>query len=332
MTSGITDTTLGEPKNLQRRKHPNLQIFIICLFISIIMWMMIRLSREYSQVVRVSAIYTGLQADNIMLPASDTVFFVTLQSTGYNILFRSLSHQKYRVEIDLSQYPTKLQGNNFDINVDVNGIHDLVAANFKVKDKIVSYLPDNLKIRLDKAFIKKVPVVLDAEMTFEKQYTLYHKVFFDPDSVLVTGPQDILQTIDFVKTEKRNFNNLSSNTSVTLKLVNNNNPSNVRYSHEYVKVFIPVVQSTEDYLEVGVSADSLPPDLHLTTNPEKIKVFYSVCLPDIKKVKENEFHLSISSSNLVQTGSKAKVMVTKSPSFVKILRLEPEIIDFSIRK
>jgi hypothetical protein len=295
---------------------------------------MIRLSREYTQEIRFSVTYKGLQSDKIILPASDTVFYVTLISTGYNILFRNIMGQKYLTEIDLSQYLPKLQGNNFEINVDLNGLTDLIAANFKQRDKIVSLIPKILNIRLDKAFIKKVPVKLDAEMSFEKQYCLYHKVYFDPDSILVTGNQELLKNIEFVKTEKRMFNNLSSNTSVTLKLINTNNPLNLKYSSEYVKLFIPVVQFAEDYIEVPIIPDSLSIDTHITTYPDKVKIFYSVCIPDIKKVAVDSFNISIMVPAYVNpnASNSAKVIVKHSPSLVKILQIEPEIVEYTLKK
>jgi YbbR domain-containing protein len=331
LKSEIIEATPGKTEEKQRKKHPNLHIFIICLFISVILWMMIRLSREYTQTVRISAIYKGLQSDKIILPASDTVLYVNMQSTGYNILFRSFNHQKFRIEVDLSQYPAKLQGNNFEINVDPGNLQDQIMANFKQKDKIISYQPEMLKVRLDRAFIKKVPVMLDAELTFAKQYTLFHKIYFDPDSILITGNQDILQSIDFVKTEKRKFNNLSSNISVTLKLVNNN-PLNLRYSSEYAKVFIPVVQYEEDNIELELKSDSLAPGMRIITNPEKVKVFYMVCLPDVNKVSADLFQMVVSPLELNQVGNNAKVIVRKSPSFVRILRIEPENVEYTLHK
>jgi YbbR domain-containing protein len=334
LTSGNTDVSLGEQKINQKRKHPNLQIFIICLFISVIMWMMIRLSREYSQEIRFSVNYKGLQSDKIILPASDTMFYVTLKSTGYNILFRNFKHQKYQTEIDLSQFTPKLQGNNFEISVALSGLRDLLSANFKQKDRIVSFQPENLNIRLDKAFIKKVPVILDAEISFEKQYSLYHKVYFDPDSVIVTGNRDLLKNIESVKTEKRTFNNLSSNTSVTLRLLNVYNPLNLRYSSEYVKVFIPVVQYAEDFIEVPISTDSLGSDTHVITLPDKIKIYYTVCVPDIKKVAVDSFKVSIMIPKSVNsnTANYARVILKHSPSLVKILRIEPENVEYSLKK
>jgi YbbR domain-containing protein len=334
LTSGITDVSLGEPKSEQKRRHPNLQIFIICLFISVVMWMMIRLSREYSQVIRFSVSYIGLQSDKIILPASDTVFLVTLQSSGYNILFRKFSKQKYHAEIDLSKYLPKLQGNNFEINVDLGKLREMLSANFKQKDKLVSFMPENLNIRLDKAFFKKVPVILDAEMSFEKQYGLYHKVFFDPDSILVTGSKDQIKTIESVRTEKRSFHNLSSNTSVTLKLVNANNPINLRYSSEYVKVFIPVVKYAEDFIEIPILADSIKSDEQIIITPDKVKVYYTVCTPDIKKVAVDSFRASFSlPASLNPKGSNnGKVILKHSPSMVNILRMEPENIEYTIKK
>jgi YbbR domain-containing protein len=295
---------------------------------------MIRLSRDYSQEIRFSVNYKGLQSDKIILPASDTVFYVTLKSTGYNILFRNFKHQKYQTEIDLSQYSPKLQGNNFEINVALSGLRDLLSANFKQKDKIVSFHPENLNVRLDKAFIKKVPVILDAEISYEKQYSLYHKVYFDPDSIIVTGNQNLLKTIESVKTEKRSFNNLSSNTSVTLRLLNVNSPLNLRYSSEYVKVFIPVVQYAEDYIEVPVTIDSLGSDTHVLTLPDKIKIYYTVCVPDIKKVAVDSFKVSIKVPSAVNTNTPnyAKVILKHSPSLVKILRIEPENVEYTVKK
>jgi YbbR domain-containing protein len=334
LTSGITDVSLGEPISEQKRRHPNLQIFIICLLISIVMWMMIRLSRDYSQVIRFSVTYKGLQSDKIILPASDTVFLMTLQSSGYNILFRKFSKQKYHAEIDLSKYAPKLQGNNFEINVDLGKLREMLSANFKQKDKIIAFMPENMNIRLDKAFFKKVPVILDAEMSFEKQYGLYHKVYFDPDSILLTGSKAQIKTIESVKTEKRSFSNLSSNTSVTLKLVNANNPINLRYSNDYVKVFIPVVRYAEDFIEVPIQTDSIKSNEQVTFNPDKVKVYYTVCAPDIKKVTVDSFRVMVSLSASVNSKATniTKVLLKHSPSLVKILRIEPENVEFTMKR
>jgi len=334
LTSGNTDVSLGEQKIKQKRKHPNLQIFIICLFISVIMWMMIRLSRDYSQDIKFKVIYKGLQSDKIILPASDTFFYVTLQSTGYNILFRNFKHQNCQLEVDLSQYSPKLLGNDFEINVDLGDLRDIIASNFKQKDKIISFQPENLNVRLDKAFIKKVPVILDAELSFEKNYGLYHKIYFNPDSVFVTGNQDFLKTITSVHTEKHIFNNLSSNTSVSLKLINTNNPLNLRYSSEYIKVFVPVVQYSEEYMEVPIRNDSLGSDIHVTTIPDKIKIFYTVGVPDIKKVAVDSFmaFIKIPAYFNANITNNAKVILKHAPSTVKVLRIEPENVEYTIKK
>jgi YbbR domain-containing protein len=298
------------------------------------MWMMIRLSREYTEVVRYSVTYKGLQSDKIIMPASDTVFFVTLQSTGYNILLRKIKQVKHHLEIDLSQYSPKLQGNNFEINIDMDGFREKLTPDFKQKDKMVAFMPQNLNIRLDKAFIKKVPIVLDADISYEKQYGLYHKVLFTPDSVLVTGNQDLLKAITSVRTEKRTFNNLSSNTSVSLKLINNNNPLNLRYSVDYVKVFIPVVQYAEDFVEVPVLTDSVGWDEHITTNPAKVKVYYTVCIPDIKNVATDSFRVSVKipATYTPSATNISKVTIKHSPAWVKILRIEPENVEYTIKK
>lgn len=297
------------------------------------MWMMIRLSREYSELIKVSVNYKGLQSDKIILPTSDTVFYIKLQTSGYNILFRKLIHHKYSTEIDLTKYSVKLLGNNYEININVSSLLENISESLKQKEKITSYIPESLKIKLDKAYTKKVPVILDADITFKENFGLYHKIYFNPDSVLVTGDMNLLKNIKFIKTEKHKFNNLSSNTSITLKLINNNNPIALRYSSDYVKLFIPVVKYIERSIEVPIIADSSSSDLSVETFPDKVKVFYSVNALENNKVVADSFNVSI--SEIANTNSKEnskKVIIKHTPSFVKILRIEPEYVDYSLKK
>jgi hypothetical protein len=69
-------------------------------------------------------------------------------------------------------------------------------------------------------------------------------------------------------------------------------------------------------------------------NPEKVKVYYTVCIPDIKNVATDSFRVSVkipatftpSATNI------SKVTIKHSPAWVKILRIEPENVEYTIKK
>ena len=326
MTSENSDPGLDEVKKQQRKKNTHLTLFIICLIISIVMWLMIKLSREYSTTVLFSVRYTGLQNQNTILPGSDSILFINLQTTGYNILFRQIFHQNYKLEVDLSRYLPKHRGKNFETDVDVRELIPDISGNFYSKETISSYLPQILKVKLDKAYTKLVPVIPDVSISFIKDYGLYHKMYFSPDSIMVSGDREKLKHIDFVKTQQQNFTNLASNVSLTVKLINNN-PSEIRFSSEYIKLFIPVVEVTEHSLEIPLKLDSLKSTGTITAEPDKVMVQYLVCKPDSNKIRVDSFDLALDMSDVQR--NKAKVTVRRSPSYVKILRIEPEYVSIT---
>ncbi len=329
MTSGNTNVTLDEQKTKHKLNNQRLVVFIICLFIATILWMMIRLSRDYTELERFSISYKGLESDKILLPATDTVFYVNIQTNGYNILFDKLFPDKHQFEIDVSQYVPKLVGNYFEINIETGTLHNALSYYFKANEKIISVLPANLKIMLEKAYSKKVPVILDAEISYAKQYTLYKKIYYEPDSIVITGNEQQLKSISSVTTEKKYLKDLSANTMVSLKLLNKFNNLNIRYSTDFVKLFIPVTQFTEEFFEMPVMIDSLKDDAKISVTPEKVRVYFYVNVPDFPNLKVDSFSAAISATNvIISKNNLAKVYLKHAPSFVKVQRIEPEFVEF----
>ncbi len=329
MTSGNTNVTLDEQKTKHKLNNQRLIVFFICLMISAILWMMIRLSRDYTELERFSISYKGLQSDKILLPATDTVFYVNIQTNGYNILFDKLFPDKHQFEIDISQYVPKLVGNYFEINIETGTLHTALSYYFKANEKIISVLPVNLKIMLEKAYTKKVPVVLDAEISYAKQFNLNKKIYYEPDSIYITGNEQQLKSISSVTTEKKYLKDLSANTIVSLKLLNKFSNLNIRYSTDNVKLFIPVTQYTEEFFEIPVLIDSLKDDAKISVIPEKVRIYFYVNVPDFPNLKVDSFSTAISAFDILNSKNNlAKVYLKHAPYFVKVQRIEPEFVEF----
>lgn len=297
------------------------------------MWLMIRFSRDYSQTVVFSINYKGIQQNKILIPSSDTFLITNIQTSGYNIIYNLIFPKKYKLQIDITQYAPKLNGNFFEINIESASLINKLATFFKTKEKIISVLPSNLKIKLEKAYSKKVPVKIDVDISYAKQYSLYKNIYIEPDSVFITGNKKLIDTVRFVRTEKKVLNDLSSNTYLLLKLINPMNRFNIMYSVEQVKMYIPVAQYTEKSVEVPLSFDSVPPNLQLIAYPDKVSLFFLVSIPDYNKISVDSFKVGLNEADLFQSKNNiAKVIMKKTPSFAKIQRIEPENIEYLIRK
>lgn len=334
LTSGSANNDyLDDQKSIGKGHRSWLKGFIICLAISMVMWLMIRLSRDYTQTIRFLVFYKGIKNNSVLLPNTDTTLFVNYQASGYNIIYNRLFHNNYHVEIDISKYQQKLVKDYFEIGITTFSLENEILRLFKNKVKVKSISPATLKVRLGKAHFKKVPVEADIKISFAKQHDLYNKIHIYPDTVIITGSSRVIDTIMKVRTESKILSEIASNYSLTLKLINPLNKNSLRISHENVRVFIPVAKFTENHVEVPITLDTLPESYQLITYPEKVSVYFNVSIPDYEKVVSDSFKVGFNELKLLELESNiARVEIKKYPSFVRFQRIEPENVEFLIRK
>ncbi|HOV10607.1 MAG TPA: YbbR-like domain-containing protein [Bacteroidales bacterium] len=333
MTSGNYDISLDEQKDNQKRSKRKLNIFLICFIIATVSWLMIKLSGTYSHNVVVSVNYKGIKNNRIMLPSSDTILIANIQSSGYNIIYNRLLDEDYRFQLDLSQYPSRKNGNVFEINIETATLTYRLGNYFKTGEKVVSIYPANLRVKLERAYTKKVPVKPNVDITYKKQYAVYKHIYLEPDSVYVTGSKDVIDNISFVETEKSEQKNLSKNTLLELSLKNSLNKFVLRYSAEKVKMYIPVAEYTEEYVDIPLTFETVPAGYQLIAYPDKIRCFFNVSIPDYDKISPDAFKAGINEKNLFNSKhNNAKVVLKKVPRYARVQRIEPENIEFLIRK
>ena len=108
---------------------------------------------------------------------------------------------------------------------------------------------------------------------------------------------------------------------------------NVELSEKNVKITIPVEQYTEENINVSVKVDSLPRNYSLNIYPPIVQISYQVAVPDYEKVKPEMFHASISGPKALHPGNtKLKVRLIESPSFIKVLSIHPEKVEYILNK
>jgi len=333
LTSGRNDISLDEKKDNQKHLNKKLNIFFLCLIIASVMWLMIKLSETYTHNIVFSVSYKGVQKNKILAPTTDTLLIASIQSSGYNIIYNRLRHKKYQFQIDLSQYPARLNGKYFEIFIETQALINKLQPFFKPGEKIVSIYPSSLSLKLEKAYSKKVAVKVNVDITYKKQYNVYKHIFLEPDSVTVTGNKRMIDAIKYVETEKRELNGLSENTYLMLKLINPVNTYTMRYSSNQVKMYIPVAQYTEEFVDIPLTYDSVPGDYQLIAYPDKVRCYFFVSVPDVGKISVDSFKAGFNEAELFHSKHNvAKVVLKKVPSFANIQRIEPDNIEYLIRK
>lgn len=333
MTSRRNDIFFEEQKDNQRRVNKKLNIFLICLATASVLWLMVKLADTYNHNVVFSVTYKGIQKNKILVPSSDTIIIAGIQSSGYNIIYDRILKNKYNLQIDLNQYRAAYNGKFYEINIETATLSNRILSFFNPGEKLVSLYPGNLRVKLEKAYTKKVPVKVNVNMTFKKQYSIYKDIYLNPDSVFITGSKKIIDYINFVETESQELKDLSENTYLILKLINPMSNFSLRYSADEVKIYIPVAQYTEEFVDVPLVFDSVPGNFQVIAYPDKVRCYFLVSIPDHKKIAVDDFKAGFREADLFHSKHNIdKVILKKVPSYARVQRIEPDNVEYLIRK
>jgi hypothetical protein len=321
----------NEPKHgIRSRKQ--IQVFLVCLAISTFTWLLIKLSKEYYYESAFKVIYTNVPPGKVISSRVDSVLILTIRSTGYNTLYRKVFGYQQNLVIDLGDLKVKKNGNVFEANLPTTELSDLIQNQLNQKEKLTDISPHNIFFRFEKAYSKRIPVKLNMEVTYHKQYNLYDKIYTYPDSLTVTGPLKSIQSIKEIETEPQILNDVFISQYFIIPIVKDAS-SNLSFNKDYVRVIIPVAQYTEASVEVPVRVDSIPGNFAVKSYPEKVKIVYQVAICDYNEVKPEMFSARINAKNtLTENNRKIKVDLIQFPSFIRIIKTQPDRVEYIIIK
>ncbi len=306
-------------------------VIIVCFFIAAVFWLLIALSKEYSALIRFPVDFKNIPGQKVVvndLPGSITM---NVKTSGFKILSFRFKKEKIPVEIDVA---SKLAG-SMDPSADVLVIPSKTfSEDFNNQlggdITIVNFLPDSVVFNFSNKITKRVPVKLDMTIGFEKQFDSIGMLTTHPDSVDVSGPGSVVNKTDFISTEHINLVKIKDPVSKKIKLLSD---KLLLLSDTLVKVTIPVEKFTEESMEVPVKAIDIPKGYVLKTFPDKITVRYQVSLSRYNSVTSASFNAMVDGAKAGDMkGNKMNVKLVSAPSFIKSVTIEPERVDYILRK
>ncbi len=316
------------------KSFPDREIFVFAFFVllAFVFWYLNSLSKEVDTSIRYPVRYINLPADRMLVEAPPERLVLNVSGPGYAILKVKLSGSRAPVVVDLSKIGYKRLGTGTRLRNYIlsDNLSALVEKQLRTEFKVTSIEPDTIFFTFDRIVTRKVPVVADIEVTPARQYMVYGSIRIIPDSIDISGPRPVIDTIEFVKTKKQRYNNLTQTTrrSILLDL-----GKGYVVESRRVQIEIPIEQFTEATFEVKVKTINVPDSVNLVLFPDRITVKCLVSKSDYKRLDELnlEAFVDISGVDLRQS-SKLNVKIGPVPPYITSLKFGPENIDFIIEK
>lgn len=326
--NNIISNIYNKESLLWNKKIP---IFLSCLLVSFIFWLLIILSKNYTMVVKFKVKYLNLPTEKVLVNKLPNDFLVELNATGFYLLSLKWNQKQDTIFLHTENLkPIIATEYDKDFYILPNSQLKELSTKLSANAKILRIYPDTLFFYFDKKKTKILPVKLNASFSFEKQYEMSGPIVLTPSQIVVKGPESILNKIDFLYTETLHFSNLNKTQRVFASLALNSELDNLEFSVKKIIVNIPVEKYTESTVEVPIEVVTTDNSIGVKTFPERVSITYLVALSQFNKIKPNQFKVeAIYEDN---SSSKLKIKITKIPDYVKNPKLEFQKVEYILIK
>ncbi len=308
-------------------------VFVLCLLFSAVFWLITKLSQETSATLSRPLVFSAFPDGLVAASQSDSIISFRLETTGIRLINYYISSRGDTLSFDAEGLSVIRR---HDVNyyfITANEIFGMITENVNARGSINNIKPDTVFLELVPVIQKLLPVKLHAEISFEQRFRQYGSITVDPDSVLVSGPRSILDTLESVATAVWTPGRLRQTVQEAVPLVKPVEMGSVHLDREFVDVRVPVAEFTQSDIELPVKV-ICPEGLdtaELRLFPNKVNVSILVALQDYARLSENMFEASVSCPQMLEPGNgRLEVMMETYPAFVEVLRIRPPFVEYII--
>ena len=204
-------------------KIPQSRRIFYSFLIAFIFWFFIKSEDNYLVSQKIPLVARNLQEQKTYKEEVPDHIIVTMRGSGRSFIWLTLFenfYDDYRAILDLSSIADEY---NFDLNNYYRENPTKIVLPTSLDLEFIEVVsPRNIIINLDQYLVKKVPIKSQLLVSTEPGYVQVGDPLFSPDSISIGGPQEIVNGIEFVKTEKDTFLNLNVSLEDDLFIINPN--------------------------------------------------------------------------------------------------------------
>lgn len=318
---------IRDPGNINNREQ--FYVFLVCLVISIFIWFLIVLSNETYTTIDYPIVFENCPENLILVNKPDSVLSFRVSSGGFELLTLKYLTRKRPILVDLSKLDLVQDGKKYTSTFSTSKISKEIVNKLNISQEYVSISPVNIYFRLEGLYGKMVKVLPKLKLDFAKQYQLSDSLSIKPDSVMVVGPENLLDQISYIETIEQEVNQIEESQSIQTALYIPENLSTIKVLPKEVEISISVEKYTESMIKIPIVNTNK--EYKIKTYPDFVIVTYLVTLDDFKRVNEEMFTASI---NFVEndTSNRLKVNLERMPSFLKVTKIDPEEVEYLLLK
>ena len=240
--------------------------------IAFVFWFFIKSEDTYTVNLDIPLVARNLQEQKTYKEEVPESIFVTLKGTGRSFIwlrvFNNFYRDDFKAVIDLSSITDEY---NFELDSYYKENPEKIVLPSSLDLQFVEVLnPRNVQIKLQRYMVKKVPIESQIFVSTEPGYIALGEQF-SPDSISIGGPEEAVNEIDFVFTEKDTLLDLIASVNGNWSILNPNKL--VSFDPKKVDAFIDV-QPISETIVTGIPVELInkPNDVNVFVNPATVSL------------------------------------------------------------
>ena len=314
--------------------HQRILTYLFFVFLSTIFWFLRALSDNYRADIMYPVKYVNIPENRVVIGKLPKRIELQVEAAGFNILGLKL-RPKFPIKFDISSFLINTTGKDSSFiltNAARNRLSNELNRN-KRNFRIINISPDTIFFHFTEMISKKVKVkylIPDENNIFAKQYVQNGPVTIIPDSIKISGPASILDSVKSVTTEPIEPHNLTDTLQETYLI---QKISHIVFSNKKVQITIPVDKFTESSFQVPVQSYNTPDSLKIKMFPNSVRITYQVTLSYFDRVRAETFRPYVDYNEaMASTNKKVKVKLYNLPDYIHSVKIYPATIQFLIEK
>ena len=304
-------------------KTRKFNVFLFFLLLALIYSMLSKLTSNYTKTIVFAVKAVDVPSDQVVLDQSIDSIRLELKGYGYNLAKYYIDEPLIEISLNNlnkvnSKYQWTKQRNFSDLQ-----------SKFNKSVSLVSSSVDQIDFIIEQYESKKVPIELEFEIGYKSGFDSFQEYKLSKDSITVTGPNSLIDTINVIQTHKLVLNEIDSeiNTKIKIKSPENNN---ITHSDTEIDFQLKVEKFTEESIKVPITIVNIDDNMKINYYPKVVSVLYRVSIKDYKAVNPMDFRVECDLNTINKDNSVLISSITKKPSNVKKCRIENNQIQYVI--
>ncbi|MDG1761262.1 MAG: YbbR-like domain-containing protein [Flavobacteriaceae bacterium] len=302
-------------------KTPRAVLFFLAL--SVLFWVFTKLSKSYTTTLGFSIVYHNLADNQLLYSNQSQTVFAESTASGFRLTKNLVFPPKIQINASSAHF------NGTDFFLTQNPLRRSIQSQISKHIQIRQVLVDTFYLQLGIAAQKKVPVRYSSKLSFANGYDLVKPFSLTPDSILVSGPKAVLDSLSIVMTQPVSLKNIDATFSENVG-IQFNHPS-LKSSTSSIRVRAEVDRFTEKSLIIPIQISNLPSGAQVKLFPPSVSLKFKASFSTIKEIESSDFLITCD-YNHIGTHPKLPLIIQDQPNGISRPVLSENTIDYLVKK